>query len=309
MTISVDVRRQLSDNVSPLLTGVFPSVFARKGYRGREIVTHAFEKYFEARGHENASLMTQGRFKTTADYGVSSKDIARLEAVQGITILSNIVPSAFWTIYHVFSKPAVLQSIRDEALSLLTVEERGGTLVRTLDVSDIRKRSIFVSAIQEATRHQSFGAGTRMVTEDVRLDDRYLLKKGAFLMMPTQAMHFDKSAWGPTVNEFDAERFIDSKLRTKIHAGAFRTFGGGVNLCPGRFFAMTEILSLLAMLALRYDITPVSGEWFAPEPDYANMSSIVTPPKSSIAVTVTPRKEWTGGTWAFSLDSRVRKLT
>ncbi|MCJ1317029.1 hypothetical protein MMC15_002350 [Xylographa vitiligo] len=158
---------------------------------------------------------------------------------------------------------------------------------------------ILVSAMQEATRHQSFGAGTRMVMEDILLDDRYLLKKDSFLMMPNNVMHFDASAWGPSVNNFDAERFLKSYSSVKIHSGAFRTFGGGANLCPGRFFAMTEIFSLLVMLALRYEVSPVSGRWITPELGMANMSSIVTPPKSSIAVTISPRKGWETGTWAF----------
>ena len=278
-----------------------PSVFAREGYLGRQKVTEAFERYFEAGGHKTASMMTRGRYETTSDHKLSAKDVARFEGVQGITILSNTVPTAFWTIYHVFSKPAILQSVRDQASHYLTVEEKHGTLVRTLDVSKVRETPIFVSALQETTRHQSFGANTRMVTEDVLLDGRYLLKKGSFLIMPNNVMRFSETAWGPTVNDFDAQRFIKNKSSTKIHPAAFRTFGGGANLCPGRFFAMTEILSLLAMLVLRYEITPVSGEWISPEIDLANMSSIVTPPKTRIPVTIRPRKGWEGGTWAFTI--------
>lgn len=235
-------------------------------------------------------MMTRGRYKMTSDHGLSAKDVARFESVQGITILSNTIPSAFWTIYHVFSRPAILQSIRDEAFLHLTVEDIQGTSVHTLDVTKVRETPVFLSAMQEATRHQSFGAGTRMVMEDVLLDNRYLLKKGSFLIMPNNVMHFDESAWGPTVNDFDAQRFMKKKSSAKIHSAAFRTFGGGANLCPGRFFATTEILSLLAMLALRYEITPVSGEWVAPKLDFANMSSIVTPPKTRIPVTSSPRK-------------------
>jgi len=293
--------RHLSENASILLAGIMPSILARQGYIAREKVTKAFERYFESGGYKSASMMTRGRYEITTEHGLSATDIARFESVQGITILSNTVPSAFWTIYHVFSRPTLLENIRDEALRHINVEEKNGTLVRTLDVSKVRETPVFVSAMQEATRHQSFGAGTRMVMDDVLLDNRYLLKKGSFLMMPNSVMHFDESAWGPTVRDFDAQRFVKSKSTAKIHPGAFRTFGGGANLCPGRFFAMTEILSLLAMLALRYDITPLAGEWVVPEPDMANMSSIVTPPKTRLPVTVTPRKGWKGGRWAFTV--------
>ncbi|MCJ1317028.1 hypothetical protein MMC15_002349 [Xylographa vitiligo] len=112
----------LSNSASSLLVGILPSLFAREGFLGREKVTTAFERYFEAGGYKDGSMMTQGRYRTTLKHGLSPKDIARFEGVQGITILSNTVPSAFWTIYHVFSRPSVLQNIRDEALSLLTVD-------------------------------------------------------------------------------------------------------------------------------------------------------------------------------------------
>ena len=102
---------------------------------------------------------------------MSATNIARFESVQGTTILSNTVPSAFWTIYHVFSRPTLLENIRDEALRHINVEEKNGDAIRTLDVSKVRETLVFVSAMQEATRHQSFGAGTRMVMDDVLLDN------------------------------------------------------------------------------------------------------------------------------------------
>ncbi|KAL9122802.1 MAG: hypothetical protein Q9187_000647 [Circinaria calcarea] len=292
---------QLSEYASLLLLGAMPSIFARKGYLGRDKVTAAFERYFELQGYENASPMTKGRHEIMRKHGISVKDMARFEGVQGVTILSNTVPSAFWTLYHVFSRPSVLQSVREEAYTMLSVREEQGITIRTLNIDNIREIPVFASLIQEALRHQALGAGTRMVMEDVLLDSHYLLKKGSFLMMPNAIFHFDESTWGPTVEQFDAKRFIKSKSSGKVHSGAFRAFGGGANLCPGRFFAVTEILSMVAMFALRYDLTPASGEWVAPRPDLANMSFIVNPPKDKIAVTVNPRKGWEHGLWAFEL--------
>ena len=63
-------------------------------------------------------------------------------------------------------------------------------------------------------------------------------------------------------------------------------------MCPGRFFAITEILFVKVMIALRYDIVPVSGEWRASELDLFNMASIITPPKGKFPVSIIKRKEW-----------------
>lgn len=127
--------RYLSENGSILLAGIMSSILARQGYIAREKITKAFERYFESGGYKSASMMTRGRYEITTEHGLSATDIARFESVQGITILSNIVPSGFWTIYHVFSRPTLLENIRDEALRHINVEEKNGTSIRTLDVS------------------------------------------------------------------------------------------------------------------------------------------------------------------------------
>jgi len=246
--------------------------------------------------------MTKGRYEVVKQYGISPKDTARFEAVQGVTILSNTVPSGFWTLFHVLSRPSILEIVRAEAIKLLSISESDGRIIRTLDVSKIREVSILVSTMQESLRHQGLGSGTRMVVEDTMLDSRYLLQKGAFLMMPNEPFHFNEIAWGPNVHAFDASRFTKSESSHKMHSGAFRAFGGGANLCPGRFFATTEILSMVCMCALRYDISPVNGKWTDPKPDISIMSSIVLPPKEKLMVNIEARKGMENGAWAFKIE-------
>jgi len=36
--------------------------------------------------------------------------------------------------------------------------------------------------------------------------------------------------------------------------GVYFPFGGGINMCPGRFFAKQEILIAIAVMVLRYEI-------------------------------------------------------
>jgi hypothetical protein len=42
---------------------------------------------------------------------------------------------------------------------------------------------------------------------------------------------------------------------TPADAKMVRAFGGGVSLCPGRFFASNEVLSYAASVLWRFDIT------------------------------------------------------
>ena len=136
------------------------------------------------------------------------------------------------------------------------------------------------------------------MVEDTMLDDRYLLKKDSFVFLSNRCYHSNPAVWGPTVDDFDARRFISFKPPS----GSFRPFGGGANLCPGRFFAMNGILAMSAMLALRYDLKAVPAAWVHPGVDDSNMTLLVQPSKAKTLVTVAPREGWVGGEWAFKMS-------
>ncbi|KAI4114384.1 MAG: hypothetical protein LQ338_008016, partial [Usnochroma carphineum] len=54
---------------------------------------------------------------------------------------------------------------------------------------------------------------------------------------------------------------------------AFRAFGGGTTLCPGRQFATTEILATVVTMIMRYDFIPAEGRWVAPETEKTNIAA------------------------------------
>lgn len=293
-----NIGRDFVNNTVGLISYPIPSVTCATAYAGRESFVAAFEKYFAMNGPDTASHLVQARNKVADSFGLSVNDKARLEAVQGHAILANTTPTAFWTLYHVFSDPTVLEEVREQILNLTTVKDHNGVITRIIDVNKIREVALLNSILHESLRHYASGTGSRIVLEDTMLDGKYLLKKSAFIFMPNYPYHFDRSSWGATVDDFDSRRFMNTKSHP---GGAFRGFGGGANLCPGRFFAMSEILSMCAMFALRYDITPVSGRWDHPGTDDSNMSLIVHPPQLDPEVRITVRKGWEGGKWVFRM--------
>lgn len=104
---------------------------------------------------------------------------------------------------------------------------------------------------------------------------------------------FSAQAWGSTAQKFSGERFGPTTSK-KMPSGAFRWFGGDVNLCPGRFFTMTEIVALVTMLVMRY-LKPVDGLWVGPGQNLTNMSLAIALPKRKIIVDIVNRKGWEGG--------------
>ena len=137
--------------------------------------------------------------------------------------------------------------------------------------------------------------------KDTVLADRFLLKKGAIIQIPSLVVHADSTIWGPTVTHFDIRRFDKQPSKDVQHPAAFRAFGGGTTLCPGRHFASIQIMSLVAMFVVRYDMSPVSGDWCMPPSDASNLAAAVMCPGRDVDVDITPRKGYEDGLWAFQL--------
>lgn len=252
--------RIFQKNAAGILSLPFPRITCPQSYAAREKVSAAFVEYYNSRGCDLASHWVQGATKISDGYQISDQDKARLDVSNSHAILANTLPAAFWTVYHTFTDATILEEVHAEIKPLVTSEKKNGKVVYQFDFGRIRDVPLLRSIMYEALRHYANGTGTRIVMEDTLLDGRYLLKKDSFIFMPNRSYHFDASVWGPPVDAFVARRFI----KFKPPSASFRAFGGGVNTCPGRFFAMNEILAVSALLALTVDIEPVAGAWIHP---------------------------------------------
>lgn len=262
----------------------------------------SFIKYYEAGGHENSSPMTYERWKTQNDAGATTENIARLETAAGIGVLSNTVPSIFWTLFEIYSRPQLLIALREEIEKhALRIDEFNGT--HTIDLADIKDQCPFLlSTFQEVLRLRSYGAPTRIVYRDTVLNDRYLLKAGGVLQMPAACINRESSTWGTNSLEFDPSRFIaDGDVKQSNRATGFMSFGASPNICPGRHFATGEILAAVAMLLVRYDVTPRNGHWMPPKLNPNAIAASTSPLIGEFPVAVSARKAFRGLKWAFTV--------
>ncbi|GAM88894.1 hypothetical protein ANO11243_069280 [Dothideomycetidae sp. 11243] len=306
------VREYFESHLSPLLANVFPRITARRSFQARETVYRAMLKYARAGGYadEDCSELAKSRWQTQTDAGATEENIARLETAVNVGVLSNTVPSTFWTIFEVLSDPDLLEAVRAEIRSN-AMEVDPATKVHAIDLSRIRAGCpTLVSAFQEVLRVHSNGAPTRMVYEDILLDDRYLLKAGSVLQLPAPAINGDGSQWGSDPKKFDHTRFqareqqINARgtVHLKPRATSYMSFGASPNLCPGRHFAAAEILSLVAMLVMRVDITPTKGEWWVPRLNSWAVAASMTPPVEDYPVLIRQRPEYEGVEWTFTVS-------
>ncbi|KAF2260683.1 cytochrome P450 [Lojkania enalia] len=315
-----------------LSLGVVPSLLAREAVRGREKVASAFEEYFAAEGTSSSSSLTKGRHEYYAARGYLPRDISKFECGNGIAILSNTVPTAYWMLFHLFSNPSALEACRAEIQAHITTTAHSGNgagVTKALDISALKTRCpLLLSAFKEAMRLHAIGVGLRMVMTDTMLSNRYLLRKGALVVMPAIVQHHDANIWGPDVSSYDVARFTTttttsssasssssssfssssppaaaatSQQQRKINPVSFRGFGGGATLCPGRHFATTEVLVFVSMLMLRFTVEAVGG-WERPSTEKAPMSAVVPGPDSDFEVVIKRRADDEGVQWVWSLS-------
>ncbi|KAI1654485.1 cytochrome P450 [Daldinia decipiens] len=269
-----------------------PNLIAPKASRGRSRFFNAFKEYYATGGLDTASRLIKARHDVNTYHGVSDEDIAHFDLGVCTALLVNTVPGVFWTLCHVYSNTTLLAEIRDGIEA--EVYRQGKGEAATVNIPDIIKVfPLLESLVKEVLRVQSTNASARFLLKDTLIDDEYgttyLLKKGSFLAMPSMQVHMSEAAWGPAAKIVDPTRFLKERPHGVL-ASSHRTFGGGNSLCPGRYFAMNEIMSVLIIMVLKYDIEPVGEVWNIPGTKQHISTSILTP-ISDIPVRIRPREE------------------
>jgi cytochrome P450 len=86
----------------------------------------------------------------------------------------------------------------------------------------------------------------------------YRVPAGTMILMSPWVMHRDPRFYDRP-EAFEPDRWTDD-LEERLPRFAYFPFGGGPRVCIGQGFAMTEAVLLLAAIARRYRLTPVSAQ-------------------------------------------------
>lgn len=211
-------------------------------------------------------------------------------------MLSNTVPTFYWTIWELFSRRSLLHEVRQELEAQAVIKQEHGY---TLDLGALKSKCpLLLSVFQETQRIRHIHAAIRRVMKDTLLDGKYLLKEGDYLQMPGHPIHVNTTIWGPSAREFDPYRFL--KIAKPTGSG-FMAWGTPPHLCPARQFAATEILIMVALLAMRADLEPVSGVWERnPSLDFNDPVTVLNP-KKDVQMNINVRGQW-AGKWALHMS-------
>ena len=280
-----------------LILDIAPQYLAPKGYRARAEISAELGKYYEevAANEVQASEYARARYVAAERYGIDYLNQGRLDVGGLVGVLANTIPATFYMLAQIYADKTLLKDVRAELETISTMVD-GQT--RCISVQTMRDDCPLLNSVfSEVLRVHALGSGARFVREDITLDGQYLLKKGMVVQMPGAVMHSDPAHWGADAHEFQPRRFLG-----KSKGSTYRPFGGGANLCPGRFFVRLEILMLTASLVLRYDIDPADGSpWRIPKQRAASLATSVFPPEKDVKVKVTERKGYSGVKWRLDV--------
>ncbi|KAI9465947.1 cytochrome P450 [Lactarius psammicola] len=164
--------------------------------------------------------------------------------------------------YRLLANPEYIEPLRHEVET--AVAEEGWTK------AGLDKMHKIDSLIRETQRVDGLNSSTlgRLALRPFTFSNGVTVPAGTIIAAPTGAIHMDGEIF-PNPEEFDGFRF--AKLR-ECNGGAVAglqalstspdnlTFGYGRHACPGRFFAVNEIKTLLAHIVVTYDIKFEEGK-------------------------------------------------
>ncbi|CAI6296420.1 unnamed protein product [Periconia digitata] len=292
------------DNLVNFMT--LPSMFTRKATQALARMVKAYQNYLDNGLLKEAHTMFQNRQNLHVSAGMSVEDQARLEIGLAFGFNTNAGISMFWMLNHMFSRPELLAEIREE------VAENAIIAPGTISYAKVKDHCpLLVSVFRETLRVSAPMTSGRWVKEDTVVADRYLLRKGSVVQILGGLLHNDPAVWGPDVDSFNPRRFLNSQpgLKTEgegktssqpVHPAAFRSFGGGASMCPGRFFAQMELMTLAAVLVSGFELLPPRGRrevsWH-PAKDETKFTLAACKPKTSVDVRLRRREGMDGVEW------------
>ncbi|KAH7389814.1 cytochrome P450, partial [Pyrenochaeta sp. MPI-SDFR-AT-0127] len=257
-----------------LMADILPSLTSRRSWKARRELNSALREFVEKGHYASASPMIQKRVAINLKHGFTTTMAGRSELILLFGILGNAVPTTFWFLANIFSRPDLLATLREETLGAVQTDDKG----KVVNMLVLKSRCpLIVSTYRETLRQIGNLSSVRLVTGTHTISAPghapYVLTEGNMIQIASGVIHVSPATWGTDAGEFNPERWtttdadshMDKDERTalplpkNVPSAAFRAFGGGSVLCPGRHFAMTEILGFVTLCIHMFDITDAQG--------------------------------------------------
>ncbi|CAH1258564.1 CYP7A1 [Branchiostoma lanceolatum] len=184
--------------------------------------------------------------------------------------MSNTVPAAFWTLYHLLKDPVAMNAVKAEVNQAL--KETGQSLEHVkkgdkiihVTRQQLNDMKCLGSAINEALRMCSASMIIRVATEDAELalesGSTFRIRKGDRVALYPGFLHMDPEVFDDP-ETFKYDRFLENGMeKTTFYKKGRKLryyllpFGHGVSMCPGRFFALNEIKQFVTIVVCYFNM-------------------------------------------------------
>ncbi|XP_014800334.1 PREDICTED: 5-beta-cholestane-3-alpha,7-alpha-diol 12-alpha-hydroxylase [Calidris pugnax] len=186
----------------------------------------------------------------------------------------NTGPTAFWLLFYLMKHPEAMKAVREEVNKVSRengqeVKPGGPPINITREM--LNQTPILDSAVEETLRLVAAPILVRAVLQDISLKTsrgtEYTLRKGDRLaLFPYLSVQMNPEIH-PEPHEFRYDRFVNPDGTKKdFYKNGKRLkyfnmpWGAGVSICPGRFFATTEIKLFVFLMLSHYDLELVNRE-------------------------------------------------
>ncbi|XP_026576105.1 7-alpha-hydroxycholest-4-en-3-one 12-alpha-hydroxylase-like [Pseudonaja textilis] len=218
---------------------------------------------------EDISFWLVDQDRQLADAGMNEKMRTQVQLLYLWASQANTGPMTFWLLAYLLKHPEAMKAIRAEVEQVLkeTGQEKNPM---NLSLQAI-KTPLLDSAVEEVLRLKAGSFVFRTVMEDFSLQmdngKEYDLRKGDHLLLfPFLGLHMDPEIYPePQIFKYDRFLSLEGKRKEFFKNGkklktCIMPFGGGMFMCPGRFFAISEMKIFAILMLTHFDMELVNPE-------------------------------------------------
>eukprot|EP00002_Diphylleia_rotans_P022968 TRINITY_DN4511_c0_g2_i2.p1 TRINITY_DN4511_c0_g2~~TRINITY_DN4511_c0_g2_i2.p1 ORF type:complete len:511 (+),score=116.32 TRINITY_DN4511_c0_g2_i2:46-1578(+) len=260
------------DEFFPLLMAGLPGFMLKKPHEHRV----ALANHLTSRFDDKSCTFIEERKRVLQQYTKLPNLISDYQFSMVWASQANTIPSVFWTVFYIVRDEELLRSVLKEIEESITSAPAESEHGKSPSVHFNQSKLVLIDAcINESLRLTSYSMTLRRALEEYELkskDKTFLVRKGDMVVIYPNLTHMDPEIF-PEPEKFNPYRFAPQLIPGndpqaepvftkdgKVVKNALMPFGGGVSLCPGRFFARNEIKMFVVLLLHFFDIR-IAGKY------------------------------------------------
>ncbi|MBH1939264.1 cytochrome P450 [Streptomyces sp. AV19] len=215
----------------------------------RTAITNTIEAY-RADGRDHGDMLSMlMRAEDAAGNRLSDREICTEILGLAVAGIGGPAATATWALCELGRNPDIERRVHEELDTFVAGLPPTPQAVAQLTYTH--------QVVKETLRKYPGWAGMRRAVRATQLGE-YTLPPGAEVIYSAYALQNDPR-WYSDPERFDPDRWDSKQGGGKVSKGAWVPFSAGVYKCIGDAFAITETVTVIAVIASRWRLRPISG--------------------------------------------------